>query len=126
MTLRVESVPAWFVAWREGRCQSQRPPAQREQRGCQGYSGRPPIVSAVTEAQRPKANFLGLVEPERWPYDGCVRREPVLDVDRDPPRMIRRLGWWRYMNCGTPFFSDDVVGLRLCVEPTGCRAPRQE
>ena len=46
-----------------------------------------------------------------------------MDTDRNPPRVVRRVGWSRCIACGSPFFSEDVVALRLCDGPTSCRDP---
>ena len=63
----------------------------------------------------------GFSEPDRWAFDQCKRREPVLDHDHNPPRVVRRVGWQRCLRCRQPFWSEDVVGLRLCAAGTGCR-----
>ncbi|MBS1832583.1 MAG: hypothetical protein JST65_07720 [Acidobacteria bacterium] len=78
-------------------------------------------VSAVAAANRPTHHSHGFVEPQPWAYDGGVRREPVLDVDHNPPRVVRRVGWRKCMACAKPFFSEDVVALRLCNGPKSCR-----
>jgi hypothetical protein len=48
-------------------------------------------------------------------------REPVLDHDYHPPRLVRHVGWRRCIRCREPFFSEDVVRLRLCPTEIGCR-----
>ena len=48
------------------------------------------------------------------------RREPVLDEDQDY-RVVRKVGWHRCMRCRKPFFSEDVLRLRLCGGAEGCR-----
>jgi hypothetical protein len=58
---------------------------------------------------------LGFIEPERWAYDGGLRREPVLDIDHIPARIVRRVGWRNCMTCTGPFFSEDIVCQRLCI-----------
>jgi hypothetical protein len=63
----------------------------------------------------------GFSEPQPWEFDGCARREPVLDHDHHPPRVVRRVGWQRCMRCREPFWSEDVVRLRLCSAGHGCR-----
>ena len=65
----------------------------------------------------------GFIEPAPWAWDGGVRREPILDADCDPPRVVRRVGWRRCMSCRTPFFSEDVAGLRLCDK---CKLPYRD
>lgn len=93
------------------------PPAQRERHPCQGGSGETAPVSAVAEAappQRPKPNYQGFVEPLPWPDDGGQRRERVLDVDHNPPRVVRVVGWHRCMSCRKPFWSEDTRRVRMC------------
>jgi len=63
----------------------------------------------------------GFFEPAPWAFDGYVRREAVLDHDYRPPRVVRRVGWQRCMRCREPFWSEDVVKLRLCSAGHGCR-----
>jgi hypothetical protein len=73
---------------------------------------------------RPKGNEQGFLIPDHpWPNDGGKRREPVLDMDHNPPRIIRRIGWRSCMACRRPFFSEDVVSLRLC---SSCKEPKKE
>jgi hypothetical protein len=62
-----------------------------------------------------------MIVPMPWGYDSCERREPVIDTDNG--RIVRRVGWRHCLKCGRPFFSDDVVRLRLCVDAQtgGCR-----
>lgn len=64
---------------------------------------------------------LGISEPQPWDYDGCVRREMVFDIVLVPPRVVRKVGWRRCMKCRRPFFSEDVLRLRLCSGTEGCR-----
>lgn len=56
----------------------------------------------------------GFSEPEPWPFDQCQRRDPVLDLDRHPPRVVRHVGWRICLTCASPFFSQDVMRLRMC------------
>lgn len=56
----------------------------------------------------------GIIEPEQWAYDGGKRREPVLDEDFYPPRVVRYVGWRCCMKCAKTFFSADMVRVRLC------------
>lgn len=69
---------------------------------------------------RGQAAAIGIMEPDPWDYDGCVRREPVMDIDY-PPRVVRKVGWHRCLKCHRPFFSEDVIRLRLCSGVSGCR-----
>jgi hypothetical protein len=62
----------------------------------------------------------GFEEPEPWAWDGGHRREAVLDTDHMPPRIVRRVGWRVCMRCGAPYWSDDVVKIRMCSD---CKAP---
>lgn len=85
-----------------------------------------PKPAAQPEPAKPKANFQGFIIPERWPCDNGTRREPVMDMDTDPPRIVRYVGWKKCMRCGKWFFSEDVTRLRMCDETSatgglGCR-----
>jgi hypothetical protein len=55
-----------------------------------------------------------------WAWDGGKRREPVLDLDRFPARVVRSVGWNTCLRCAQPFFSEDVVGIRMC---ESCKTP---
>lgn len=59
-------------------------------------------------------HMTGFQEPEPWPFDGCKRREPVLDRDFRPARVVRVVGWNLCLRCQRPFFSPDVRGIRMC------------
>lgn len=56
----------------------------------------------------------GFTEPDPWPFDGCKRREPALDTDVRPPRVVRVVGWNLCLRCRSQFFSPDVRGIRMC------------
>jgi hypothetical protein len=111
--------PAWLLAWRE---------QQSRQRPALAPPAAPP-VSRPTYAPRDTfsfparegADWQGMIVPKRWDYDGCLRREAVIDADASPPRVVRRVGWQRCMKCRRPFFSEDVLGQRLCTGTDGCR-----
>lgn len=75
---------------------------------------------SVQFASVPGADLQGFIEPARWDYDGCKRREPVKDADY-PYRVVRKIGWQRCLKCRRPFFSEDVLRLRLCSGADGCR-----
>jgi hypothetical protein len=117
----MSEVPPWLTAWREGRVAPPQLPAQREAQPRRHATGGKRRLAAVAAANRPKPNWHGFIEPEPWEYDGGTRREPVLDYDCAPPRVVRKVGWRSCMACGSPFFSEDVIALRLCDGPTGCR-----
>ena len=55
-------------------------------------------------------------EPARWEFDGDLkRRVAVYDHNWTPsPRLVRRCGYRRCMCCTLPFWSVDVVKVRLC------------
>jgi hypothetical protein len=54
-------------------------------------------------------------EPRAWPFDGdLTRRGEVVDLNFDPPRIVRRMGWLSCLRCTRPTFSEDVVCIRLC------------
>ena len=75
-------------------------------------------MGTVTASVDPK----GFSVPQLWAFDECKRREPLLDHDYNPPRVVRRVGWQRCMRCRTAFWSEDVVRLRLCAGTEGgCR-----
>lgn len=107
--------PAWLVAWRER--DHQQPVSPKPER--------PPITYAPRDTfsfpAKSGVDWQGMIVPKRWAYDGCVRREPVLDADANPPRVVRKVGWQRCLKCRRPFFSEDVLRLRLCTGTEGCR-----
>lgn len=72
---------------------------------------RAPVMASTSASQ-------GFSEPKAWAFDGGARREPVLDMDLNPPRVVRQVGWRCCMRCAKPFFSDDVKALRIC---GGCK-----
>ncbi|SOC06374.1 hypothetical protein SAMN05877831_1051 [Rhodobacter maris] len=116
--------PAWLAAWRRGttaqRCPAQ-PPAQPRVAPVQGVGGGKHEASAVAPAP-PRPNEYGFAAPA-WKaraWDGGKRREPVLDLDCKPPRVVRRVGWRVCMRCAAPFWSDDVVRVRMCDD---CKLP---
>jgi hypothetical protein len=62
-------------------------------------------------------------EPRVWDFDDdMTRREPVIDPNYNPPRIVRHVGYRRCMCCSRPFFSSDVAKIRLC---SPCKAPAQ-
>ena len=63
---------------------------------------------------------MDLIEPRRWLLDGGTRREPVLDPNFDPPRLVRWVGWRSCMHCDHWMWSDDVRRVRMhqeCTQP---------
>lgn len=112
--------PAWLLAWRHRQAQPQPIPTPVV---AAPALPRPPAAPHNTFAfpAREGADLQGIIEPQRWDYDGCKRREPVLDADARPPRVVRKVGWQRCMKCRRPFFSEDVIRLRLCSGADGCR-----
>ena len=108
--------PAWLVAWRERDRQPEPAP--------------PTVLPAPTPRisfqKVSAADWQGLIIPSRWDYDGCKRREPVVDIDQRPHRVVRKVGWQRCMKCRRPFFSEDVVRLRLCGGSTGSNGCRTD
>lgn len=107
--------PAWLTAYREGRTgqPAAQPLNQREQPPTPRPAPAPPAAPAQASVRR-VVNSQGFSEPQQWQFDGFERREPVLDTDHNPPRVVRQVGWQRCMRCRKPFFSEDVVGQRLC------------
>ena len=62
-------------------------------------------------------DFVGkpIVEPAPWPLvEGDTRREPVIDHNFHPPRVVRYVGYRRCMACPKWFWSEDVIRVRLC------------
>lgn len=53
-------------------------------------------------------------EPASWPPDNGVRREPVIDRNFRPPRVVRYVGYVRCMKCSRWHFSPNVVSVRIC------------
>lgn len=105
--------PAWLLAWREQQSQPRAAPAPP--------APRPKSVGPhVPLRMRGQAAAIGILEPDPWPFDGCKRREPVMDED-DAARVVRKVGWHRCLKCRRPFFSEDVIRLRLCSGAQGCR-----
>ena len=55
-----------------------------------------------------------IIEPAQWPQRND-KRVPVLDMNFDPPRVVRYVGWCPCTCCGKKFFSRDVAGVRMCL-----------
>lgn len=53
-------------------------------------------------------------EPASWPPDFGARREPVVDKNQRPPRIVRHVGHARCLRCTRWFFSRDVIRIRIC------------
>ena len=107
--------PAWLVAWRER--DRQQPASSASPAPKPTYAPR----DTFSFPAKAGVDWQGMIVPKRWDYDGCVRREAVLDADATPPRVVRKIGWQRCMKCRRPFFSEDVLRLRLCDGTDGCR-----
>ena len=118
--------PAWLVAYRRGEKAppaATAPPAQPQAAAGQGDRGSNTHTGPVPPAtpRRRGGRFdTGFDEPEPWAWDGGVRREAVLDTDHMPPRIVRKVGWRVCMRCRAPYWSDDVVKIRMCSD---CKAP---
>lgn len=72
------------------------------------------MIQALGARQR-QAATIGILQPDPWPCDGCVRRELLMDIDH-PSRGGRKVGWHRCMNCVHPFFSKDGRCPSVCGE----------
>lgn len=122
----VTGEPAWLVAYRRGEVAPPAPaqsPLQPQDGVYLGDSGSDTHTGPVPPAmpRRRAGRFdTGFDEPEPWAWDGGVRREAVLDTDANPPRIIRKVGWRVCMRCRAPYWSDDVVRIRLCDD---CKLP---
>jgi hypothetical protein len=106
--------PAWLLAWQDEQSRPAPPPAPKPPRP------KPLDGLHVPLRMRGQAAAIGIIEPDPWPFDGCKRREPVMDEDH-PGRVVRKVGWHRCLKCRRPFFSEDVLRLRLCSGAQGCR-----
>lgn len=108
-----DGAPPWLVAWREQQDQPAPPPAPKPAR-------RKPVpgVPQVPLRMKGQAAAIGILEPDPWPFDGCKRREPVLDEDRDYS-VVRRVGWHHCLKCRRPYFSEDVIRQRMCAPCRG-------
>ncbi len=119
--------PDWLVAWRQGTTAPRLTAAaqggeQGAGRGNGGTSAQPapaPALPAVRVMQLAKVgvgvSMTGFSEPGMWAWDGGKRREPVLDHDHNPPRVVRSVGWRVCLKCCDPYFSQDVIGC-ACVK----------
>ena len=109
--MQADGEPAWMVAWRDRDHQQPSSPPSKVYAPHDTFSF--PAKKGV--------DWQGMIVPKRWAYDGCVRREAVMDADASPPHVVRKIGWQRCMKCRRPFFSEDVLRLRLCDGAQGCR-----
>lgn len=117
-----EQAPAWLVAWCEGRtapAAPAQPSAQPQAAPRQGGKGGKPKARAANGLSK-GANGFSEPKHEAWSFDGGKRREAVLDLDDIPPRVVRQVGWRICMSCAKPFWSSDVIGVRLCID---CKLP---
>jgi hypothetical protein len=143
--------PAWLLAWQEQQRQPPPPapvvPKPKLPAGNPNWhkgmaspypQGRPPAnpppppPATPRDKERHKPGplvplrmrgqlaLIGIIEPDPWPFDGGVRREPVLD-SLCGNRVVRKVGWHRCLKCRRPFWSEDVLRLRLCGGAQGCR-----
>lgn len=56
-----------------------------------------------------------ITEPKQWPLaEDDRRREPVLDHNFRPPRVVRLVGYRKCMCCRNSFWSGDVARVRIC------------
>ena len=97
-------VPEWLAAWRERKGMSApEPPAAA-----------PMAMEQSATAPPRRTNSQGFIEPRAWAPDDGSRREPVMDADHNPPRVVRYVGWLRCLRCRRPHFSPDVARVRIC------------
>jgi len=106
--------PAWLSAWRGADAGSQ--PAQRghQQRSQGAGRGSGTSSEASTTAAAAQRFSAGFSEPIPWAWDGGKRSEAVYDIDHNPPRFVRRVGWRICVTCARPFWSEHVVSVRMC------------
>lgn len=103
--------PAWLTAWRQANPEPAAVQAAQQRRS-QGERRGSGTSSAASTSAAPVQR--GFAEPQQWGFDGCQRREAVLDVDHNPPRVIRRVGWRLCITCTKPFWSTDTTKIRMC------------
>lgn len=115
--MQADAEPAWLVAWRERDRQPLPSPAPKPKAPKPAL---PRDALHVPLRMKGQAAAIGIIEPDPWPFDGCKRREAVTDEDI-PGRVVRKVGWHRCLKCRRPFFSEDVLRLRLCNGAQGCR-----
>lgn len=87
--------PAWLAAWRAK--QQGLPAPQGQPQGRQPQAQASPAPAAP---EPPGVNHYGFTEPSAWVNDRGARREPILDMDRTPPRVVSKVGWRTCMGCG--------------------------
>lgn len=99
------------------------PPPQPRSGAAQRFGGASTVTTPTPPATPARSGArldTGLREPEPWAWGGGKHREPVLDLDRNPPRVVRSVGWRICIRCSSPFWSADAVGVRLW---TACKGP---
>lgn len=67
---------------------------------------------------------IGIAEPHIWIDDGTNRREPVIDQNDNPSRIVRYVGWQPCLKCRKRYFSRDCRSIRLC-DPCKNGQPQQ-
>lgn len=55
-----------------------------------------------------------IIEAAQWQQRND-KRVPILDMNFDPPRVVRYVGWQPCIRGGLKFFSHDVALIRMCV-----------
>lgn len=60
------------------------------------------------------SNRISKHQPPPWRCEGGKQRERVLDINPNPPRVGRVVGWQRCINCRRRFFSDNVRAVLMC------------
>lgn len=120
-----DAAPDWLVGWHAERGSPlPRPSPPRPRAVPKPRTPKPKQETAPPkQAGRPKKEEqegAGFIEPAPWAADGGARREPVMDLDHDPPCVVRYVGWRSCIRCQRQFWSEDVKRLRMCVP---CKEP---
>ena len=107
-------LPAWLAQWREAHGVTTplvtTPP--KPPKPAPPPPPPKPVVPVKVKLAAPQGSVF--IEPSMWAFDGFARREPVLDPEYFPPRVVRFVGWSPCMRCAKEFWSHDVKFIRLC------------
>jgi hypothetical protein len=115
-------LPAWLAQWREVngvKAPLVTTPPKPPKAPKAAPEPPPPKPGTPVKVKLTAPQGSVFIEPNMWDFDGFKRREPVLDPDYFPPRVVRFIGWNPCMRCAREFFSHDVKAVRLC---SSCKA----
>ena len=112
--MATDDEPAWLSAWRGADAPAQPAQPGHQPRTATGGRGSGSGCAASTTAAAAQRFSAGFSEPTPWAWDGGKRREAVHDIDHNPPRFVRDVGWRNFITCARPFWSEHVVSVRMC------------